>query len=264
MNHLQGAMPSHSTVAPSTRRQWCIRVRSWAALMLLSVVPFAGASCDGPSNPEPIMMDPTAMSIFEDPQGSVSFTGTELAVVGADHLEIVDVDQAVVQTLQLTPTSGFGTTIGGFATDRYRLTAWRTSDGEFAVIHVTGSGLGTTEATEIDPTTLGCLSVSPTRLDLGSGPVGEPLYGEVTVKSTCAEPPSFLGIVTTNVHFHVSEFLTTGEQILLAGDEAIVSVTPLPPRGGTEFDATMTLQPAPVSTPARPPPRGPPRATATP
>jgi hypothetical protein len=205
------------------------------------------AACSGPTNPEPILMQPQAITLGTDAQGSVTVIGTMGAVENADAVQIVDLQTQFVVEVSLNPDGSFGATLAGTTTDSFRLTARRRADGASAVVHLTGNPNGTATATVVE--NLGCLSVSPTDLDLGVTSAGEPVYGELTVTNGCAEPVPFVQVTSSNAHFTVASLLA--EQVLEPGASATVSVTFMGPGG--EETAMILIEPALVTDPTQVP-----------
>ncbi len=205
------------------------------AALLLAVVCMSG--CNGPANPEPVMINTGSIFLQESQPGQVSLTGGMGAADNADWMIVQNLDGAGYIDGVVDGAGAFDLFVEGLAVDRYRLIAVSDAGG-FASRVVTTNGTDP-EVVVVSEGALGCLTVDPPYLDLGSGPSGDPLYGEVTVTNGCADPLMFLTLDTLSTYFTAVSLVTS--EPLESGAQAVVSVVFIAPPG--EYEAQLTMDP---------------------
>ena len=196
--------------------------------------------CNGPANPEPVMLNTGSIFLQDDQPGRVSLTGEPGAAENADGLIVQNLDLAAYVDGPVSADGAFDLVLDGMNTDRFRLIAFN-DQGGFASLVVTTDGISP-NVIPVDESGLGCLSVEPPYVDFGTGPAGEPLYTELTVRNDCPDPGVFVAQDTLSEYFTPVSLLLQAP--LEVGSQATVSVVFLAPPG--QYEAVLTLLPDPA------------------
>jgi len=211
------------------------------ALMLVGVL-FSGG-CNGPANPEPVMINAGAIFVEDSVPGEVVVRGDPGAAENAEQMIVQNLDGLSWVVGQVTGQGAFDLQLLGLNVDRFRLIAFN-HHGGFASLVVTTNGTDP-EVIVVDEDAVGCLSIDPPYLDLGSGPAGQPLYGELTVHNDCPDPHQFMTQDTFSLNFTAVSRLT--QEPLESGAQATVSVVFIAPAGTHE--AMLVMEPDVIAIP---------------
>ncbi len=207
------------------------------AVVALLLAGALGAGCNGPANPEPVLIAGESVFMQEDLPGEVALTGSPGATQGADLVYAVNLDGLDYVSGPVAGGGAFDLLLAGTAADRYRLIA--VGRGEALSWVVLTAGAVPPEVVVVDEAELGCLAVTPPLLDLGSGPAGEPLYGEIVVTSDCPDPHTLVDLGFSAPYFTTASLAFF--EPMEPGGRAVVSVVFQAPAG--VYDALVVMDP---------------------